>query len=135
MGEAEATLLLEYLYTGSCNITGDTVLDLWWAAQLYQMTGLVSLCEKVLQDSLDTENCFLLLDRAKTINSRLKLFILNYIVVNYDQVVANNEANKKYLDEPENHDIKDWINNHRPVKMSQIEAERFRQMFHAQKVN
>jgi len=124
--------MLEYLYTGNCMITAESVMEIWWAAKMYRMVALEGFCERMLQDCIDVDNCTALLERAETINSRLKMHILNFMIVNFDAI---NIQYPKLFEEEVDQTTKDYILKRRPAKMSTTEMEKFRQTFNLQKVD
>ena len=52
----EFSALIEYIQTGSCVITPQTVVGLACAAEYYQVDELVDLCERSCQQMCDIRN-------------------------------------------------------------------------------
>jgi len=48
--------MLQFIYTGSCNITGENAVDILVVANMYQLQRLKELSEKVIESGVDDEN-------------------------------------------------------------------------------
>ena len=87
-------LLLEYIYTDSVKVELEHAVDLFIAADLYQMERLRSVCRTVVKRHLNTENAAPLLQAASENHCQvLKEVCMSYIVDNFD-VVSKTEGIK-----------------------------------------
>ena len=87
MSRAVFMLLLEYIYTDSVKIELDYAIELYIAADLYQLERLRDTCCTVVRRNLNAENSGPLLQNATETHCHiLKEVCMNYVVENFDIV-------------------------------------------------
>lgn len=75
------TNLLRYLYTGSIDITPETVVELFIAANEYSIVPVIKQSERMIENALDLENVTDLLDLANLHGSNeLKQVCINFVL-------------------------------------------------------
>ncbi|XP_076117999.1 BTB/POZ domain-containing protein 6-like [Mytilus galloprovincialis] len=85
-------IMLRYLYTDHLQLSKDSVFPLMYAAQKYQIAGLISKCEKYLQKKLAVNNACTLFSHAKFFTmDKLKTNALKYIADNAMEVFKNDD--------------------------------------------
>jgi len=81
--------LITYIYTGRIPTECERVDELLGLADSYTFDSLKSICEKILINQIDLNNCcYLLKVGDKFCAIELKRNALNYVMKNFDQVVA-----------------------------------------------
>ncbi|XP_071125662.1 BTB/POZ domain-containing protein 2-like [Mytilus edulis] len=84
--------LMKYLYTDLLQLNKNSVIPLLYAAQKYQVAGLISKCENYLQDNLAVNNACTLFSHAKFFTmAKLRTNALKYIADNAIDVVKNDD--------------------------------------------
>jgi len=86
------SLLVEYLYTDTVNIDEANVVDLFVAADRFQVKRLQAICENFLIKNIDEDNIihvFELADRANA--TQLRTFCVNWILSNFGEVLRKGE--------------------------------------------
>ncbi|XP_063415862.1 BTB/POZ domain-containing protein 2-like [Mytilus trossulus] len=84
--------LMKYLYTDLLQLNKNSVIPLLYAAKKYQISGLISKCEKYLQDNLAVNNACTLFSHAKFFTmAKLRTNALKYIADNAFDVVKNDD--------------------------------------------
>ena len=80
--------MLEFLYTGSVDDFGpDIAVDLLGLADQYTLAALKSLCENVLIQNVDAENCCMLFRCGHRFSAmHLKGYTMNYIIDHFEHV-------------------------------------------------
>jgi hypothetical protein len=74
-------------------IETENLLDLLQLSHEFKIDKLRKLCEESLAPSISVENCSLIMKRAHEIGAQaedLKSTCLNYILMNYQQVISTN---------------------------------------------
>ncbi|CAG2207954.1 BTBD3_6 [Mytilus edulis] len=85
-------IMLKYLYTDHLQLSKDSVIPLLYAAQKYQIAGLISKCENYLQDNLAVNNACTLFSHAKFFTmDKLKTNALKFIAENAMEVFKNDD--------------------------------------------
>lgn len=80
-------LLMEYLYTDCLKIEAEYAVDLYIAADLYQLDRLKDMCSVVVRRNLCCENAPYLLQSANAAHcAELKDVCMDYIVGNFDVI-------------------------------------------------
>ena len=80
-------LLLEYLYTDSVKIEVEHAVDLYIAADLYQLERLRDMCKTVVCRNLSAENSAPLLQQASDAHCHeLRELCMQYVVEHFDAV-------------------------------------------------
>jgi len=86
------SLLVEYLYTDIVELTGKNVVDVFVAADRFQVTRLHAMCENYLIKNIDEENVISILELADRVNAcQLKTFCTNWILSNYGEVLRKGD--------------------------------------------
>ncbi|CAG2256658.1 unnamed protein product [Mytilus edulis] len=75
--------LVKYIYTDHLQLSKQSVIPLLYAAQKYQIAGLISKCENYLQDNLAVNN-------ACTLFSNAKFFTMDKLQTNALKFIADN---------------------------------------------
>lgn len=94
------TLIIDYAYTGMCNITWQNIDDLLASANEYEIISLLKLCVQFLEANLTINNCIGIHVNAKQyfckeLFDNTKIFILQ----NFEKI-AKNTTNSELLDIP-----------------------------------
>ncbi|XP_071125673.1 BTB/POZ domain-containing protein 6-like [Mytilus edulis] len=85
-------IMLKYLYTDHLQLSKDSVFPLMYAAQKYQIAGLISKCENYQQNELAVNNACTLFSHAKFFTmDKLKTKALKYIADNAMEVFKNDD--------------------------------------------
>ena len=76
-------MVLEYLYTDQLEVSVDFALELFSAADLFDIPRLQSMCEKAILESIDIDNAATILleadlHSAKTLRSKALKYILKH---------------------------------------------------------
>mmetsp|Transcript_16462 Transcript_16462/g.18945 ORF Transcript_16462/g.18945 Transcript_16462/m.18945 type:complete len:303 (+) Transcript_16462:713-1621(+) len=80
-------LLMEYLYTDAVSIEPEFAVELYIAADLYQLDRLKNMCSVVVRRNLCAENAAILLQSATDAHCQvLKDICMEYIVANFDVI-------------------------------------------------
>jgi hypothetical protein len=83
------SLLVEFLYTDTANITGDIVVGVFMAADQYQLSRLRSLCENFILQNIAIENVCTIFQTADQLQaSKLRGFCFNWIINNFGEVLT-----------------------------------------------
>lgn len=84
--------LVKYLYTDHLQLSKQSVIPLLYAAQKYQIAGLISKCENYLQDNLAVDNACTLFSHAKFFTmAKLRTNALKFIADNAIDVLKNDD--------------------------------------------
>jgi len=83
--------LLEFIYIGKVSNLDKFALDLFIAADKYQINSLKDLCEKKLINSLAMENCFSLLIMGDMLSPSIKKIALKFVVENRESIEIQEE--------------------------------------------
>lgn len=94
------TLIIDYAYTGTCDITWQNVQELFSSANEYEILGLLELCIQFLETNLTLKNCIGIFVNAKQyfckeLFDNTKVFILKNF-----EIIARNKINSELLDIP-----------------------------------
>ncbi|XP_063415861.1 BTB/POZ domain-containing protein 6-A-like [Mytilus trossulus] len=85
-------IVMKYLYTDHLQLSKDSVIPVLYAAQKYQIAGLISKCENYLQTSLAVHNACTLFSHAKFFTmDKLKTNALKFIADNAMEVFKNDD--------------------------------------------
>jgi len=85
-------LILEFLYTDVVELTGKNVVDVFEAADRFQVTRLHAMCENYLIKNIDEDNVISILELSDKVNaSQLKTFCTNWILSNYGEVLRKGD--------------------------------------------
>jgi len=79
-------VLLQFLYTGKVSNFDKFAIDLFIAADKYQIESLKKLCEMKLVKSIGIENCFSLLIMGDTYSPTIKKSALSFLVKNKERI-------------------------------------------------
>jgi len=83
------SLLIEFLYTDTANITGDIVVGLFMAADQYQLTRLRALCENFILQNISIDNVCTVLQTADQLQAtKLRGFCFNWIINNFGELLT-----------------------------------------------
>jgi hypothetical protein len=83
------TLVVEFLYTDTANITGDIVVGLFMAADQYQLGRLRALCEDFILQNISIENVCTIFQTADQLQAhKLRGFCFNWIINNFGEVLT-----------------------------------------------
>ncbi len=83
------SLLVEFLYTDNAHITGDIVVGLFMAADLYQLTRLRALCENFILQNISIENVCTIFQTADQLHAhKLRGFCFNWIINNFGEILT-----------------------------------------------
>lgn len=86
------SLLVEYLYTDSVNIDESNVVDLFVAADKFQVKRLQAICENFLIKNIDEDNIIQVFELADRVNAaQLRTFCINWILSNFGEVLRKGE--------------------------------------------
>lgn len=95
MSHAAFVLVMEYIYTDSVKIDAQHAVEVYVAADLYQLDRLKEMCSVVVKRSLNCENAPLLLQEANNAHCfALKKKCMEYIIANFD-IVSKSEGIKE----------------------------------------
>jgi len=95
MSHAAFVLVMEYIYTDSVKIDAQHAVEVYVAADLYQLDRLKDMCSVVVKRSLNCENASLLLQEANNAHCfALKNICMEYIIANFD-IVSKSEGIKE----------------------------------------
>lgn len=84
--------LVKYLYTDHLYLSEDSVIHLLYAAQKYQIVGLISKCENYLHENLAVYNACTIFSNAKCFTmDNLKINALTFIADNAIDVLKNDD--------------------------------------------
>jgi len=86
--------LVEFLYTDLVDLDGDTVVDLFVAADKFQVGRLRAICENFLFSNINIENVCTIFDTAEKLKEagKLRHFCFNWIVNNWGDVMRSPEG-------------------------------------------
>jgi len=79
-------VLLQFLYTGKVSNFDKFAMDLFIAADKYQIESLKKLCERELVKSIGIENCFSLLIMGDTYSPAIKKSALSFLIKNKEKI-------------------------------------------------
>ena len=83
------SLVVEFLYTDTANITGDIVVGLFMAADQYQLGRLRALCEDFILQNISIENVCTIFQTADQLQAhKLRGFCFNWIINNFGEVLT-----------------------------------------------
>jgi hypothetical protein len=86
------SLLIEYLYTDSVTIDESNVVDLFIAADKFQVKRLQAICENFLIKNIDEDNIIQVFELADRVNAtQLRTFCVNWILSNFGEVLRKGE--------------------------------------------
>jgi len=78
--------LLQFIYTGKFSNFDKFAMDLFIAADKYQIESLKKLCERELVKSIGMENCFSLLIMGDTYSPAIKKSALSFVIKNKNRI-------------------------------------------------
>ena len=78
--------LLEFIYIGTASNLDKFAVDLFIAADKYQINSLKDHCEKKIINSLGVENCFSLLIMGDMLSPSIKKIALKFVVENRERI-------------------------------------------------
>mmetsp|Transcript_21684 Transcript_21684/g.24203 ORF Transcript_21684/g.24203 Transcript_21684/m.24203 type:complete len:433 (-) Transcript_21684:86-1384(-) len=86
--------MLEFIYTGTVKLTGDTVLELFVAADRFDLQRLKYLCEAFMLENIDKDTVCTMLESADKLHSKLlKGRCIWWILQNYGEMLESEEFN------------------------------------------
>lgn len=81
--------LVEFIYTDSVDVDGDSVLELFQAADKYDLPRLKLLCEAFLIENINVDNACQLFEAAERYNAKLlRAVTLRFILSNYADIIV-----------------------------------------------
>jgi hypothetical protein len=91
--------VLEFIYTGTCDITESDCFGILEQANFFQLTRLIAMCEIFWYDQINVENAACVLEFANHFNAlQLKQFAMEYIFKNVAKVVQTNSWKELDID-------------------------------------
>jgi len=86
------SLLVEYLYTDTVEISTQNVVELFVAADRFQVTRLRSLCENFFFQNVNEDNVCSVLELADKYNAKsLRQYCVNWILCNFGDMLLSDE--------------------------------------------
>jgi hypothetical protein len=67
--------MLQYIYTGECNLHSENIIELYMSSNQYRLSDLKQLCESYIQDNLEITNVTEILAIAQIYNSVNTCFV------------------------------------------------------------
>jgi hypothetical protein len=81
--------VLDFIYTGQCNITEQNCFGILEQANFFQLTRLIAMCENFWYNQINIDNAASLLEFAHHVNAtQLKQFAMEYIFKHVKEVVS-----------------------------------------------
>jgi N-acetylneuraminic acid mutarotase len=79
--------IMKYIYTDHCEVSLENSMNLFQAAEIFQISKLKDLCERKISSSIDLSNVSQILVQAHMTNSwNLKEMALSFIIEKFDEV-------------------------------------------------
>jgi hypothetical protein len=86
------SLLVEYLYTDTVEVNAQNVVDLFVAADKFQVNRLRSICENFFFQNISEENVCNVLELADRFHARqLRQYCVNWILSNFGEMLKNDD--------------------------------------------
>ena len=103
--------VVEYMYSGSTDISPDVACDLLMASNEWDMQGLQSMVEDELGQMIDEDSVMMILTATCTVKApRLKARCIHYLLKNFEVTDITSMIDDPLIDKTLRYDIVDKIN-------------------------
>jgi len=103
--------IVEYMYSGTTDISPDVACDLLMASNEWDMQGLQSLVEDELGRMIDEDSVMMILSATSTVKApRLKARCIYYLLTNFTVLDVTKAINDPSIDKSLRYDVVDKIN-------------------------